>query len=427
MLKISWMHTRLPSRSLQRGAAIACIALAGIPGTSFASPLPIQLTGRTILTAITPSLPSQLAGTEEHRYLLAQFASLPTPEQISAAGLRSVAYVDAHTIMIHVPSESSAIQLSSLSPSWVGTVDASDRLASSAVDLLTSVLPDAPLQMLVAGYQGVPQSDMAALIARHGGSIQPRAGLPGHVALVSATASGFRAIAEEDAIAKITAAPAFVLQGQVGIAWCDGGGTAYGPMPSFVVHDSGWDGPGLGSAHDLRIRLRNTTRDLGTTTLRAVQEQVFVAAFSEWARYADLCAQLTTLDNQPRTIEVTFTNGMLPSEGANSAFGYGPYNGEPLSGDIHMDENKSWSLAPAGFQQHDLFAFALHEIGHTLGLTHTQDSRRLAVMHDATPTGIPWLHTLATDDINGIRQIYKTRQVATTPAGDLGCILPVQF
>lgn len=97
------------------------------------------------------------------------------------------------------------------------------------------------------------------------------------------------------------------------------------------------------------------------------------------------------------------TNGVL-------AHAYSPMpDGGSLTGDIHFDDDEAWTVQvrPAfSGQPIDLVTVAAHEIGHALGLGHS--NVECALMN-------PWYtgshRYLAQDDIDGIQSIYGNRTV----------------
>ncbi len=89
-----------------------------------------------------------------------------------------------------------------------------------------------------------------------------------------------------------------------------------------------------------------------------------------------------------------------------------PPNGGTLAGDMHFDDSETWTLAerpvPSG-QPIDLVTVAAHEIGHSLGLDH---SNVACALMNAFYTGSH--RYLSQDDINGIQSIYGNRTVVRT-------------
>ncbi|HKQ54053.1 MAG TPA: matrixin family metalloprotease [Pyrinomonadaceae bacterium] len=89
-----------------------------------------------------------------------------------------------------------------------------------------------------------------------------------------------------------------------------------------------------------------------------------------------------------------------------------PPNGGSLAGDAHFDEDETWTLSirTDASQPMDLVTVAAHEIGHSLGLAHSQVPG--ALMYPFYSGSHRFLDQ---DDINGIRSIYPANspRVAT--------------
>ena len=78
-------------------------------------------------------------------------------------------------------------------------------------------------------------------------------------------------------------------------------------------------------------------------------------------------------------------------------------------GDLHFDLNETWSID--GFAGTiSIFWVALHEIGHSLGLGHSDDSNSIM-----GPYYNPHLTTLGADDIAGIQHLYGTPVLSAVP------------
>ena len=73
-----------------------------------------------------------------------------------------------------------------------------------------------------------------------------------------------------------------------------------------------------------------------------------------------------------------------------------------LSGDVHFDDDEQWVLSKQKSGT-DFYWTALHEIGHSLGLDHS--NYKQAVMYPFY-TGFKENLALNEDDIDGIRHLY---------------------
>lgn len=77
-----------------------------------------------------------------------------------------------------------------------------------------------------------------------------------------------------------------------------------------------------------------------------------------------------------------------------------PPCGGPSAGDLHFDEAETWSDNPAS-SGILLLQVAIHEIGHLLGLSHSQDESAIMFAFYS-----PERTNLTQDDINGIQALY---------------------
>lgn len=110
-----------------------------------------------------------------------------------------------------------------------------------------------------------------------------------------------------------------------------------------------------------------------------------------------------------------YINGPDPPSGSPvaKAQAYFPESGDPYSGDVEFDHGDPWQVSGT-LSKPDILGAAIHEIGHTLGLNHTDDSNANMywVFHRFQGPGTGKLFP---DDIAGIQSIYGTGVGSVTP------------
>src|SRR5207249_3654800 len=87
-----------------------------------------------------------------------------------------------------------------------------------------------------------------------------------------------------------------------------------------------------------------------------------------------------------------------------------PGNSEPIAGDMHLDADEIWRVGASI----DLYSVTLHELGHALGLGHSDLPSAVMYPYYKMST------KLSADDIAGIQALYGPpsagQQGAGTPA-----------
>ncbi|XVF60407.1 hypothetical protein PTKIN_Ptkin08bG0043400 [Pterospermum kingtungense] len=125
---------------------------------------------------------------------------------------------------------------------------------------------------------------------------------------------------------------------------------------------------------------------------------IIARAFQKWAAVSRFrfqqVAQGTRADIRIGFYRLDHGDG-IPFEGPG---GPAAHAFAPPDGRFHYDADENWSANPTSPNQLDLEAFAIHEIGHNLGLDHSQDQN--AIMWPYIPNG---KRNLGQDDINVVR------------------------
>jgi hypothetical protein len=345
----------------------------------------------------------------ERRYLIVEFDGLPPEGQWEAAagaGVQFLRYVPDNAVLVSAP------------------VDfASDALAASAVMefpleakisplMLVAVAEPAPVHFLAEFHPDVSPGDAREIALREG--LLPREHpdlVPGQL-MLEGSREQMESLTQWDEVAYVFPASEELQRGRAAVA-CAGALTDLGPIGQYIRRiGEGWDGPGRGAA-SLGYSFERLTDRLPA----AVVEAEIRRAFAEWSRYVAVDFLHRPGQNRAsRHINILFAAGphgdAYPFDGPGRTLAHtfypAPPNPEPIAGDMHFDEDEAWRTGGGV----DVYSVALHEMGHALGLGHSDDPN--AVMYAFYRQA----GQLTPEDVNAIREMYSARETETAPPAD---------
>ena len=176
--------------------------------------------------------------------------------------------------------------------------------------------------------------------------------------------------------------------------------SARGRLAPFVTVGAKW------GTNSLTYKFLNTTPDLQPNR----QQEIITEAFGRWAAVSALeFPQIQATETSD--LAIAFHRGShgdgYPFDDAGGPDGntlahgfFPPPQGGQWAGTLHFDEFETWKDQPGGSGTR-LYNVALHEIGHVLGLDHSQDANAIMYAYYSEDR-----NDLRADDIAGIQSLY---------------------
>ncbi|XP_035122584.1 matrix metalloproteinase-25 isoform X2 [Callithrix jacchus] len=157
-----------------------------------------------------------------------------------------------------------------------------------------------------------------------------------------------------------------------------------------------------------RVRSFPQSSQLRPETVRVLMNYALMA----WGMETDLkFHEVDSPQGQEPDILVDFASAFhqdsYPFDGVGGTLAHAFFPGEhPISGDTHFDDEETWTFGSKDGEGTDLFAVAVHEFGHALGLGHSSAPNSIMRPFYQGPVGDPDKYRLSQDDRDGLQQLY---------------------
>ncbi|XP_034085136.1 matrix metalloproteinase-17-like isoform X2 [Gymnodraco acuticeps] len=169
------------------------------------------------------------------------------------------------------------------------------------------------------------------------------------------------------------------------------------------------------SKRHLSWRVRTFPKDsalLGRDTVRALMYY----ALKVWSDIAPL--NFHEVAGSDADIQIDFTkadhNDGYPFDGPGGTVAHAFFPGERFTaGDTHFDDDEAWTFRSPDTHGMDLFAVAVHEFGHAIGLVHTSAIESIMRPYYQGPVGDPLKYDLPYEDKVRVWQLYGVRDLVS--------------
>ncbi len=329
-----------------------------------------------------------------HRIL--QFREAPDEAELrdlQARGAKVLDYVPDNAVLVSAADD---LSLDGLPLIWTGHLEISDKLSEKLQYF-------SELTVVVEFHRDVTPGEMRELALRLRLTVHENPDLLPSQLLVSGEPDQIWQAAEWDEVAYIFPASEELIEGTP-VRACAGAITSGGRIGQYTARvGEGWDGPGRNAA-SLLYALGALTDKLPPDVVRAE----ILRAMAEWSRYVRVGFAETGDGGANRSIAILFGAGshgdQYPFDGPAGVLAHtfypSPPNSEPLAGDLHLDGDEPWRTGG----DIDVFSVVLHELGHALGLGHSDVPGSVMYPYYRQAAG------LTSEDIGAIRQLYAAQE-----------------
>ncbi len=390
------------------------LATAFVLGASLLPAGTIRLKNRTIETGTgdisveVNSAPGEGRRLRKDRdHVMVEFRSPVTQELLAQLAARNAVVTSAigsRALMLAVKKD---VSLAGLDATWAGRLLPGDKLSSRIKDGAS-----ADSAWVVEFHKDVTPDEANRVLRMVGLTRLATAGrISRNQAVVRGDVSQLEQLADWDEVGYIFPASSRLLTGR-DVVPCSGALIAGEEVAQYVVVGNGWT---PNSPTGVTLNYVFTTL---TTLVPASQVQTeIVRAFHAWSAISNIQFVEGSDSAAPWTVAVEFgtsvNNDPTPFDPSGTILAHtyypAPPNPEPIAGDLHFNPAENWHVGAST----DIYTVALHEIGHALGLGHTDDPDD--VMYPYYQFGT----ALSSNDIGGAQALYGLPGAsAPAPAGN---------
>ena len=336
-------------------------------------------------------------------YRVVRFDHVPTTEDLAALtaeGMMPLQYVPDNSVMVSmVEGQKGGVLAAAVEGGTLPTFELAKKI-SPMVDGMEDT--EGMLTVVVDFFPDVTDGDARTIAQQEGLSILEHADLVEHQLLVKGTRAHVEALAGWEEVSYVFPASKDLSEGVL-VHGCVGAVTATGPVANYIAKvGEGWDGPGLGIAN-----LRYTLGRLSTQLPLDQQRAEIQRALAAWSAVVAVNFSEGGTAASTKHFNIFFATGAhgdayrFDGRGRVLAHTFFPSlpNPEPVAGDMHLDDAEVWKIGATT----DLFSVVLHELGHGLGLGHSDDPSNVMYAYYRG-----W-QALSAGDIAAIRELYATR------------------